>query len=188
MATRLKGKKIAILATDGFEQVELTDPQRALQEVGAEIDIVSPDGKPIRGWDHTDWGQKIPADKRLGDVKAADYDGLFLPGGVLNPDQLRQNKKAVQFVQDFFEQQKPVAAICHGPQMLIEADVVEGRKLTSYSSVRTDLENAGANWVDESVVVDRGLITSRNPGDLGKFIPKMIDGFAEGLQRQRGAQ
>lgn len=162
MKELLKGKKVAILVAKGFEQVELTEPKRALEEAGAEIAIVSPEPDKVKGWDETDWGSEFEVDVPLDRARPGDYDALVLPGGVMNPDKLRMNSKAVSFVQDFFREGKPVAAICHGPWMLIEANVAQGRKVTSYPSIRTDLENAGAEWVDQSVVVDEGLVTSRN--------------------------
>ncbi|GAB3166852.1 type 1 glutamine amidotransferase domain-containing protein [Telluribacter humicola] len=187
MEMKLKGKKVAILATDGFEQVELTEPRKALDEQGAETYIISPEKGTIKGWDKTNWGDSFEVDKSIDEVNVDEYDALLLPGGVLNPDQLRTNEKAVQFVREFFDAGKPVAAICHGPQMLIEADVVRGRKLTSYPSVRTDLQNAGANWVDAEVVTDHGLVTSRKPDDIPAFNRKMVEEFREGVHEQQHA-
>lgn len=180
MAT-LSNHKVAILTEEGFEQIELTSPKAALEAAGATVDIVSPKKGKIKAWDKTDWGITIDADKELSNVSADEYDALMLPGGVLNPDKLRQNAEAVAFVASFFEDGKPVAAICHGPQMLIEADVVYGRRLTSYPSLQTDLKNAGADWVDEEVVVDNGLVTSRRPDDLEAFNKKMVEEIAEGV-------
>ena len=177
---RLQGKKIAILATEGFEQAELEKPREALDEVGAKTFIISPKDGEIRAWDETDWGETFDVDVNLKDAHADEYDALLLPGGVLNPDKLRQEPAAIEFVRAFFEAGKPVAAICHGPQMLIEADVVRGRKMTSYTSIKRDLMNAGANWVDAPVVVDQGLVTSRKPADIPHFNQKMIEEFAEG--------
>lgn len=181
----LNGKKVAILATEGFEQPELEQPREALDRAGATTHIISPQEGRIRAWDHTDWGDTFDVDAKVDDVDPADYDALLLPGGVLNPDKLRQVPAAVEFVRAFFKAGKPVAAICHGPQMLIEADVVRGRKLTSYPSIKRDLMNAGANWVDAPVVVDQGLVTSRKPDDIPQFNAKMIEEFAEGVHAQQ---
>ena len=181
MKNDLTGKKVAILVADGFEQVELEKPQEALEKAGAETEIVSPSGDEVQGWQHDKEGDSFEVDVPLDDAKAADYDALLLPGGVMNPDTLRTIPAAVAFVKHFFEAGKPVAAICHGPQMLIEAGVVKGRKLTSFPSLKTDLKNAGAEWVDEVVVCDRGLVTSRQPSDIPKFNDKMIEEFAEGF-------
>lgn len=180
MAEELNNRKVAILATDGFEQVELTDPKQALEQAGAQVHVIAPQGDSIQGWHHHDKGDKIPVDRTLDQVSPSDYDALMLPGGPLNPDQLRMNDKAVQFVRAFFEATKPVAAICHGPWTLVEADVVKGRTVTSWPSLQTDLRNAGATWVDEEVVVDQGLVTSRNPNDLPAFNNKMVEEFCEG--------
>jgi protease I len=177
---QLSGKKVAILVEDGFEQVEMTSPKEALEAAGAKTYIVSPKADKVKGWEHSKWGQEFPVDVVIEQANAANYDALLLPGGVMNPDKLRTNKKAVQFVRSFFDQAKPVAAICHGPWMLVEADVVEGRMVTSYPSIQTDLKNAGANWVDQEVVVDRGLVTSRKPDDLPAFNRKMIEEVGEG--------
>jgi protease I len=177
---QLSGKKIAILVEDGFEQVEMTSPKEALEAAGAKTYIVSPKPDKVKGWEHTKWGQEFPVDVAIEQANANNYDALVLPGGVMNPDKLRTNKKAVQFVRSFFDQAKPVAAICHGPWMLVEADVVEGRMVTSYPSIQTDLKNAGASWVDKEVVVDRGLVTSRKPDDLPAFNRKMIEEIGEG--------
>lgn len=180
MDQQLQDKKIAILATDGVEQSELSEPRRALDEAGATTVLVSIKDGSIKGWNHTDWGDTFQADETVDNVDAQDFDALLLPGGVMNPDQLRQNPKAVDFVRDFFEEGKPVAAICHGPWMLVEADVLDGRKVTSWPSLQTDLRNAGAQWVDEAVVVDQGLVTSRKPDDIPVFNDKMIEEFVEG--------
>jgi len=180
MEQKLQGKKVAILITDGFEQVELTEPQQALIDAGAETKIISPKEGQVKGWDHTDWGDSFAVDVPLSEANPEDYDALLLPGGVMNPDNLRMDKDAVAFVEHFFEASKPVAAICHAPIMLIEADVVEGRKLTSFPSLQTDLRNAGAEWVDEEVVTDNGLVTSRKPDDIPAFNKKMIEEIAEG--------
>jgi protease I len=178
---RLNGKRIAILATEGVEQSELEEPREALDQAGAETDLISPQSGEIHAWDGDDFGDTFEVDVRLEDANANDYDGLLLPGGVMNPDKLRMEPKAVEFVRAFFEAGKPVAAICHGPQLLIEAEVVRGRKMTSYPSVKKDLMNAGANWVDEEVVVDNGLVTSRKPDDIPAFNAKMIEEFVEGI-------
>ncbi len=177
----LTGKKVAILATNGFEQDELFAPLAALKEANATVKIVSPAENQIKGWKYTDWGRTVPVDVELDDARPEDFDALVLPGGVINPDHLRGEPAAVEFVRNFVQSGKPVAAICHGPQMLIEADVVRGRRLTSFSSIKTDLKNAGAEWVDEEVVVDHGLITSRSPDDLPAFNAKMIEEIAEGV-------
>jgi protease I len=181
MKNDLTGKKVAILVADGFEQVELEKPQEALEKAGAETDIVSPSGNQVQGWEHDEMGDAFEVDVALDDAKPEDYDALLLPGGVMNPDTLRAIPAAVAFVKHFFEEGKPVAAICHGPQLLIEAEVVKGRKLTSFPSLKTDLKNAGANWVDEVVVSDQGLVTSRKPDDIPDFNDKMIEEFAEGF-------
>ena len=180
MAQNLNGKKVAILVDNGFEEIELTSPKQALEEVGAQTFIISPQDGTVKAWAHTDWGRKYPVDIPLQQAKADDYDALLLPGGVMNPDKLRMNPTAVRLVKDFFATGKPVAAICHGPWTLIEAGVVKGRTLTSYPSMQSDLKNAGANWVDQEVVVDRGLVTSRRPRDLEAFNRKMVEEFAEG--------
>ncbi|WP_234735632.1 type 1 glutamine amidotransferase domain-containing protein [Tellurirhabdus bombi] len=184
---KLGGKKVAILLTDGFEQVELTEPRKALQEAGAETHLIAPKGGEVKGWAETEWGDTFPVDLTLDEANPADYDALLLPGGVMNPDHLRMEKKAVDFVRRFFEDHKPVAAICHAPIMLIEAGVVEGRKLTSYPSIQTDLKNAGANWVDEEVVTDQGLVTSRKPDDIPAFNRKMIEEIREGVHERQHA-
>jgi protease I len=177
----LAGKKVAILATDGFEQDELFSPLEALKAANADVKIVAPHDAEIKAWKHTDWGKKIAVDMTLTEAHPEDFDALVLPGGVINPDQLRREPQAVQFVKTFFDSGKPVAAICHGPQMLIEANVVRGRKLTSFASIKTDLKNAGAEWVDQEVVVDNGLVTSRSPDDLPAFNAKMIEEISEGV-------
>lgn len=183
MAQNLNGKRVAILVADGFEQVELTEPRMALQEAGAHTEIVSPAEGEVKGWNHTEWGDRFPVDVPLDQARPENYDALLLPGGVMNPDKLRMNREAVEFVRSFFSSGKPVAAICHGPWTLIEADAVRGRTLTSYASIRTDLKNAGANWVDREVVTDNGLVTSRKPDDIPAFNRKMIEEFAEGRHR-----
>lgn len=176
----LTDKKVAILVADGFEQQELTGPREALDAAGAETLIVSPKDGEVEGWNHYDKGDKFPVDVPLASARADDFDALLLPGGVANPDQLRMTPAAVAFVKDFFDAGKPIAVICHGPWTLIEAGVVEGKKMTSWPSVKTDLVNAGADWVDEAVVVDNGIISSRNPDDIPAFNQKMIEEFAEG--------
>jgi protease I len=176
----LSNKKIAILTEEGFEQVELTSPLEALKEAGATVHIISPEGGEIKAWDQTNWGITVNADKKLEDANPDDYDALVLPGGVLNPDKLRQHKDAVAFVSAFLDEGKPVAAICHGPQTLIETGMISGRTMTSYPSLKTDLKNAGVNWVDEEVVSDKGLVTSRTPADLPAFNKKMIEEILEG--------
>jgi protease I len=174
----LKGIKVAILATDGFEQSELTEPKKALEEAGAETEVVSPKDERVRGWKHTDWGSEVAVDQSLSGADPKDYDALVLPGGVMNPDALRWNPQAVAFVRSFFEAGKPVAAICHGPWTLVEADVVRGRTLTSWPSIRTDIRNAGGTVVDEQVVTDRNLTSSRMPDDLPAFCGRIIEQFA----------
>lgn len=182
---KLAGKKVAMLVTDGFEQVELTSPRKALEEQGAVAHVVSPKSGMVKAWDEKDWGEKFPVDVALDGANPDDYDALVLPGGVMNPDHLRMNPKAVQFVKAFFEAGKPVAAICHGPWTLIEAGVVKGRKMTSYPSLQTDLKNAGAQWVDQEVVTDQGLVTSRKPDDLPAFNRKMIEEIREGVHSKQ---
>lgn len=181
----ITGKKIAILATDGFEQSELMVPKETLENAGAEIDIVSLKPGEIWGWQHDDWGDPIDVDKTLDEVSVDDYDALVLPGGQINPDKLRADKRAVQFVRDFYATKKPLAAICHAPWVLVEAGLAKGRKMTSYYSMATDVKNAGANWVDQEVVVDQGLITSRNPKDLPAFSAKIIEEVREGRHERR---
>ena len=185
-AQQLQGKKVAILATDGVERIELTEPRKALDAAGARTVVVSPKSGSIKGWEHDHWGDSITVDQSLDDARADQFDALMLPGGVMNPDHLRQNERAVQFVRSFFDAGKPVAAICHAPWMLVEADVVNGRTITSWPSLRTDIMNAGAEWVDREVVTDEGLVTSRKPDDIPAFSRKMIEEFAEGVhQAQR---
>ena len=177
--TTLQGKKIAILVTDGFEQSELLEPRKALDEAGAKTQVVSPADKKVRGWNHKDWGTEVAVDVPLKSANAEEFDALLLPGGVMNPDQLRMKPEAVEFVKRFTGAGKPVAAICHGPWTLIEAGAVRGRTLTSWPSLKTDLKNAGANWVDKEVVADGGLVTSRKPDDIPAFNREMIRLFAE---------
>jgi len=180
----LNGKRVAIVATDGFEQAELLEPRKALQEAGATTEVVSPKAGKIKGWNKTDWGQEVAVDRTIDSVSANDYDALLLPGGVMNPDKLRRNQKVLQFVKEIFDAGKPVAAICHGPWTLIDAGVVRGRKMTSYESIQSDLKNAGAEWSDQAVVTDRGLVTSRKPDDIPQFNKKMIEEFAEGIHNR----
>ncbi len=181
----LTGKKVAILVDEGFEQVELIKPRKALDKVGAETKVVSPQQNEIRGWNLKRWGKYVPVDVDLDSANPADFDALLLPGGVMSPDKLRMNEKAVEFVKHFINAGKPVAAICHGPWTLIETGAVQGRTLTSYPSLRTDIKNAGGNWVDQEVVTDRGLVTSRKPDDIRAFNKKMIEEFAEGTHAER---
>ena len=183
----LSGKRVAILATDGVEQVELTEPRKALDSAGALTKVVSPKPGSIKGWNHTNWGDPIKVDVTLENTSSDDYDALLLPGGVMNPDHLRTNASAVNFVRAFFEAGKPVAAICHGPWLLVEADVVRERNVTSWPSLQTDLRNAGANWTDSQVVTDHGLVTSRKPDDIPAFNKKMIEEFAEGVHEEQRA-
>lgn len=180
----LQNRTIAILTESGFEEVELTSPKQALEEAGATVQIISPQKEKVRAMKDHEWSIELPVDKHVSEVNAADYDGLLLPGGVINPDQLRTNEEAIKFIKAFFQAGKPVAAICHGPQSLISAGVAEGRTMTSYPSIKIDLINAGANWVDEEVVVDNGLVTSRNPNDLPAFNRKMCEEFAEGIHAE----
>ena len=179
MARSLSGKRVAIVATDGFEQSELAEPQRALEEAGAKTEIVSLRAGTIRGWKDKNWGDAFTVDKTFGQANADDYDALVLPGGVMNPDRLRTDQDAVAFVRTFFEQGKPVGAICHGPWTLINAGVVQGRLMTSWPSLRQDLINAGARWTDEQVVADQGLVTSRKPDDIPAFNRKLVEEIAE---------
>lgn len=182
MPNRLDNKKVAILVADGFEQVELLEPRKALEQAGAKTEVVSPAKGKVKGWDMDKWGQEIPVDVDLKKANPAEYDALLLPGGVINPDKLRINEDAVNFARAFFDAGKPVAAICHGPWTLINAGVVRGRKMTSWPSLHMDLRNAGAEWADREVIVDQGLVTSRKPDDIPAFNAKMIEQFAEGLQ------
>ena len=177
----LNRKRVAILATNGFEESELRDPKKALEDAGADVHIISEETGEIKSWADGNWGKSYKVDKTLDQVNQSDYHALMLPGGVINPDKLRRNKTAVKFVKSFFENHKPVGAICHGPWLLAEADVVKGRKLTSFSSIKTDMINAGANWVDEEVVVDEGLVTSRSPKDLPAFNRKLVEEVYEGV-------
>jgi protease I len=187
MSDKLKNKKVAILATDGFEYVELIEPREALEKAGAKTEVVSPKDGKIKGWNKTDWGDSVSVDVPLRSANPNQYDALVLPGGVMNPDHLRQDPAAVQFVRAFFEAHKPVAAICHGPWMLVEANVVRGRKLTSWPSLKTDIRNAGGEWTDQEVVTDQGLVTSRKPADLPAFNKKIIEEIAEGKHKAQHA-
>jgi protease I len=188
MPEQLAGKRVAALVAKGFEQVELFEPRKALEAAGATVDVVSPESRTVRGWNHTEWGDEVSVDKPLEQARADDYDALLLPGGVMNPDRLRTIPKAVQFVKQFFDDGKPIAVICHGPWILVEADVVRGIRITSYPSVKTDLRNAGAEWVDQEVAVDRGIVSSRKPDDLPAFNRKMIEEFVEGRHGGAGTR
>jgi len=181
----LEGKKVAILVADGFEQSEMVEPRKALEKAGAKTVLVSPNDDHVQGWTEGDWGKKFDVDLPLSDAKPEDFDGLLLPGGVKNPDTLRMDPDAVDFTREFFNSGKPVAAICHGPWTLINAGVVSGKRMTSYPSLSMDLKNAGAEWVDEEVVVDNGLVTSRKPSDIPAFASKFIEELKEG-RHQRG--
>ncbi len=182
MAEQLNGKKVAILITDGFEQVEMTEPRKALDQAGAQTQIVSPAQGKVKGWNHTEWGDQFTVDVPLAQANPNDYDALLLPGGVINPDKLRMIPQAVQFVKAFFDAGKPVAAICHGPWTIVEADVARGRTTTSWPSLKTDIRNAGGNWVDQQVVRDGNLVTSRKPDDIPAFNQEMLSLFAESAQ------
>jgi len=181
----LNGKRVAILATDMVEQVELVEPRKAVEEAGADVELVSLETGEIQGFNHYDKADAFPVDKAVGDVSADDYDALLLPGGVGNPDTLRMDDDAVRFVRDFYEQGKPIAAICHAPWMLVEAGIARDHTLTSFGSLQTDVRNAGGKWVDEELVVDDGIVTSRSPDDLPAFCPKVIEEFAEGTHQRR---
>ncbi|MBL85092.1 MAG: protease [Winogradskyella sp.] len=183
----LEKKTVAILATDGFEESELREPKKALEEAGADVHIVSLKTGEIKGWDNGNWSNAYKVDKTLDEVSQSNYNALMLPGGVINPDILRRNDKAVDFVKSFFNNKKPVAAICHAPWLLAEADVLKGRKVTSYNSIKTDIENAGAHWLDEEVVVDEGLVTSRSPQDLPAFNAKLVEEVYEGKHEMQTA-
>ena len=185
MSNKLEGKNVAILAADGFEQSELFEPKKALEEAGATVKIVSLKSGEIKGWNETDWGKTVAVDLTVGEANAEDFDALQLPGGVMNPDKLRTDETVLKFVKAFFETGKPVAAICHAPWTLINAEVVKGRELTSFPTLRVDLENAGAKWTDREVVVDNGLVTSRNPNDLPAFNKKLIEEIAEGKRERQ---
>jgi protease I len=181
MENKLQSKKVAILVADGFEQSEFEEPLKALKKAGATVDTISLKKGTIKAWKDKNWGEEFVANKDVNEAKSADYDALVLPGGVLNPDKLRTNDAAVTFVRDFLEDEKPIAAICHGPWTLIETGMLRGRKMTSFRSIKTDLQNAGVEWVDQEVVVDEGLVTSRSPKDLPAFCAKMIEEISEGI-------
>jgi len=176
----LKGKTVAILTDTGFEEIELTSPKKALEAAGATVAIVSRQ-KSVKAWKHDHWTEEYKVDRKLEEVSSNDFDALMIPGGVINPDEMRRHDEYVNFAASFIKEGKPVAAICHGPQLLIETKMIRNRNLTSFPSVKTDLENAGANWIDKEVVVDNGLVTSRSPDDLGAFNKKMVEEFAEGI-------
>ena len=186
MADELKGKRIAfMMANEGVEEVEFTEPRKAVEEAGAEVEVIAPEAGEIQAFNHLDKGDIVTADKSTEDASADDYDGLVLPGGVANPDELRTDENAVRLVRDFFQAGKPVGVICHGPWTLVEADVVDGRRVTSWPSLQTDIRNAGGDWVDEEVVVDSGLVTSRKPDDIPAFNSKIIEEFAEGIHEEQ---
>ena len=185
MSNELTGRKIAFLATDGVEQVELTEPWQAVEQAGGEPELISLETGEIQGFNHFDKGNTFSVDRTVGNADPTDYDGLVLPGGVINPDSLRMDEKAMDFVRTFFEQGKPVGAICHGIWPLVETGIVEGRTVTSWPSLKTDVRNAGGTWVDEELVVDRGLVTSRKPDDLPAFCAKLVEEFAEGVHDEQ---
>ncbi|MFN2456980.1 MAG: type 1 glutamine amidotransferase domain-containing protein [Chitinophagaceae bacterium] len=186
MERNITGKKVAILTENGFEEAELTIPKKYLEEAGAIVHIISPQKEKVKAWDHDHWSIELPVDVHISAANAEEYDMLLLPGGVINPDKMRMNKDCIAFAQHFIEQGKPLAAICHGPQLLIETGMISNRKLTSYSSIKTDLINAGAIWEDTEVVVDNGMVTSRNPGDLEAFTKKILEELAEGKHATTG--
>jgi protease I len=188
MGDKLQGKRVAFIATDMVEQVELTEPWNAVKNEGAEVELISLEEGEIQAFNHYDKADTFTVDRSVEEARADEYDALVVPGGVGNPDTLRTDENAVQFVRQFFEQGKPVGVICHGPWMLVEAGVVRGRKVTSWPSVRTDIRNAGGNWVDEQVVVDQGLVTSRKPDDLPAFNEKIVEEFAEGRHDEQAAK
>jgi protease I len=182
--SKLKGKKVAILTENGFEEVELTSPKKALEDAGAIVEIVSPQKDKVRGWDHDHWSIELPVDVTIDKADPDNYDALMIPGGVMNPDLMRVNKDCVDFAGTFLEEGKPVAAICHAPQLLIETGLLKGREMTSYPSIKTDLKNAGVQWQDKEVVVDNGLVTSRSPKDLDAFNRKMLEEIGEGIHER----
>lgn len=177
----LSGKKVAILTENGFEEVELTSPKKALENAGATVHIISPQEKKVKAWNHDHWSIELDVDKNLSEADPNNYDAVMVPGGVINPDQMRVNQQCVDFVRHFLESGKPTAAICHGPQLLIETGLLEGREITSYPSIKTDLKNAGATWIDKEVIVDKGLVTSRSPKDLEAFNKKLVEEISEGI-------
>jgi protease I len=181
--SKVSGKRVAILTENGFEEVELTSPKKAMEDAGIRVDILSPQKKKVKAWAHDHWSIELPVDVHISHANTDDYDALMIPGGVMNPDLMRVNEDCVAFAKEFLESGKPVAAICHGPQLLIETGMLKGRKLTSYPSVRTDLENAGATWIDNEVVVDQGLVTSRSPKDLAAFNKKLLEEVGEGVHQ-----
>jgi protease I len=185
--TDIKNARILIIATDGFEQKELEVPRDSLRDKGAKVDVATPTGEEITGWDRTDWGQPAKADLKIADAKMEDYTALVIPGGVMNPDKLRVDEDAMKLVRDFLSAGKVVAAVCHGPWLLVQADALKGRQATSFKSIRKDLENAGAKWLDEEVVVDNGIITSRKPADLDAFVAKIVEEVEEGKHYHRQA-
>lgn len=185
--TDIRQSKILIIATNGFEQSELEVPRDKLKAAGAQVVVASPDGKTIKGWEHTDWGRPADVDMKIADAKCDDFTALVIPGGVMNPDKLRVDPDAMKLVKDFLASGKVVAAVCHGPWLLVQADALKGRQATSYPSIRKDVENAGATWIDEKVVVDNGIITSRKPDDLDAFTAKIIEEIGEGKHYRRAA-
>lgn len=174
-------KRVAIITENGFEESELTSPKKAMEDAGIKVDIISPQKEKVKAWSHDHWSIELPVDKNVADAKVDDYDALMIPGGVLNPDKMRLDKDCVNFAKQFMQSGKPVGAICHGPQLLIETGMIKGRRMTSYHSVKTDLINAGANWEDKEVVVDKGLVTSRSPADLEAFNKKLLEEIREGV-------
>ena len=180
---KLSGKKVAIITENGFEEVELTSPKQALEQAGATVHVVSPESGKVKAWDHDHWSIEVPVDVQLKDANPNEYDALMIPGGVMNPDKMRTNSNCVEFAQHFINSGKPIAAICHGPQLLIETGALSGRTMTSYPSLKTDLKNAGVQWEDKEVVTDNGLVTSRSPKDLEAFNKKMIEEFGEGIHQ-----